>query len=119
MKKIIYSNNKNLEVVYVTNVAKFYDKEYTMSRYLVLNILDKDEDDIFSSTDIFDLDDYNVIYGKIYVRFFALLPDIRTEEIDNMTNAIAQFEYRLVDDLTNEQFALRLKEELDYDYEDF
>ena len=115
MKKIIYSNNKNLEVVYATNVAKFYDKEYTMSRYLVLNILDKDEDDIYSSTDIFDLDDYNVIYSKIYVRFFALLPDIRTEEIDNMTNAIAQFEYRLVDDLTNEQFALRLKEELDYE----
>ena len=117
MKKIIYSNNKNLELVYVTNVAKFYDKEYTMSRYLVLNILDKDEDedDIFSSTDIFDLDDDDVIYGKIYVRFFALLPDIRTEEIDNMTNAIAQFEYRLVDDLTNEQFALRLKQELDYE----
>lgn len=115
MKKIIYSNNKNLELVYVTNVAKFYNKEYTMSRYLVLNILDKDEDDIYSSADIFDLDDYNVIYGKIYVRFFALLPDIRTEEIDKMTNAIAKFEYRLVDDLTNEQFALKLKEELDYE----
>ena len=129
MKRKIYSNGINIEIVYQTNEFQFGDKKYTTSRQLVLNVLEKDGNNYIPMTEYFNLNDYDDIFGNIYANGNEKLSifrafdewiggDITTVEVLKMTDAIAKFDIQLTEHLANEEFASKLKEVLVYTYED-
>lgn len=118
MKKIIFNNGSNLELAYQETKVKFGNEEFVTTRHLILSVLDKDGDKYTPISEFFNLDDEKDVYGEIYDGgeqlsvFRAIdewLPDVNTTECLAMIDAIAKFKTKLVEDMTNKEFAKKLK----------
>lgn len=123
MKKKIFNNGSNLELAYQETKVKFGNEEFVTTRHLVLSVLDKNGDKYTPISEFFNLDDEKDVYGEIYDGgeqlsvFRAIdewLPDVKTTDCLAMCNAIANFETKLVEDMSNNEFAEKLRETIVY-----
>lgn len=118
MKKIIFKNGSNLELAYQETKVKFGNEEFVTTRHLILSVLDKDGDKYTPKSVFFDLDDETDVYGEIYdggeqLSIFRVidewLPDVNITDCFAMIDAIENFKTTLCKDMTNKQFANKLK----------
>lgn len=123
MKKIIFNNGSNLELAYQETKVKFGNEEFVTTRHLVLSVLDKDGDKYTPISEFFNLDDEKDVYGEIYDGgeqlsvFRAIdewLPDVKLTDCLAMINAIENFDTTLCKDMSNKQFAKKLKKTIVY-----
>lgn len=123
MKKIIFNNGSNLELAYQETKVKFGNEEFVTTRHLVLSVLDKDGDKYTPISEFFNLDDEKDVYGEIYDGgeqlsvFKAIdewLSDVKVSDCNAMCNAVANFKTKLVEDMSNYEFAKKLRETIVY-----
>lgn len=114
----IYSNGTNVKLEYIETKAKFGNEEFTTNRLLVLSVLEKNGNEFTPRSAIFNLDVEADIYGEIYEggeqlsifrAFDELLPNISLVESYDMVNSISKFKKLLSENMTNEEFAERMK----------
>lgn len=123
MNTIIFKNGSNLELAYQETKVKFGNEEFVTTRHLILSVLDKDGDKYTPISEFFNLDDEKDVYGEIYdggeqLSIFRAIdewmPDVKTTDFLAMCDAIEKFKTKLVEDMTNKEFAKKLRETIVY-----